>query len=64
MGKIIINNFSKQKDYKAVRMAATILAGCYRERFLAEEADELGVNVGVKTDDATGEKTFTVTDRD
>ena len=64
MGTIIINNLSKQKDYKTVRLAATILAGYFRERFLAEEADELGVSVGVRTDDQTGEKTFTFTDRD
>lgn len=64
MGKIIINNLSKQKDYKTVRLASTILAGYFRDRFLAEEADELGVNVNVKTNDETGEKTFTFTDRD
>ena len=64
MGTIIINNYSKINDDQAVRFAAGILSGAYSEKFLAEEADALNVDVGVRTDDETGARMFTFTDRD
>ena len=36
--------------------------GTLQASLLAEEADELGVNVSIRTDDETGEKTFTFAD--
>ena len=64
MGTIIINNYSRINDDRAVRFAASILSGAFSEKFLSDEADALNVDVGVRTDDETGARMFTFTDRD
>ena len=63
MGTIIINNLSTIKDTLAISMAYDIVAEA-DEDILVSNADALGVNVSIRTDEAQGAKVITITDRD
>lgn len=63
MGKIVINNLSSAPDTCAAMIAYRIL-NYDSEETICRIADDNRVDVDVCTDDTTGEKTFTITDRD
>lgn len=63
MSEIVINNYSSIPDAGAAWIVYLILNGSSAET-ICRLADDAKVDVGVRTDDATGKKTFTVTDRD
>lgn len=63
MGTIIIKNLSTVKDKLAVSMVYDIVAGA-DESILMDNADALGVNVGINTDEVKNAKVITITDRD
>lgn len=63
MREIVIYNHSAIPDASAAWIVYLILNGSGVET-ICRLADDANVTVGVRTDDATGKKTFTVTDRD
>lgn len=63
MGTIIIKNLSTVKDTLAVSMVYDIIAGA-DDNILMDNADALGVNVGIRTDEVQNAKVITITDRD
>ena len=63
MGTIIIKNLSNVKDTLAVSMVYDIIAGA-DDNILMDNADALGVNVGIRTDEVQNAKVITITDRD
>ena len=63
MGTIIIKNLSSIRDTLAVGMAYDIIAGA-DENTLIYNADSLGIDVRVTTDEKTDGKVITITDRD
>ena len=63
MSEIVINNYSAIPDAFAARIVYLILQGS-SPATICRIADLTKVDVGVRTDDATGKKSFTVTDRD
>lgn len=63
MGTIIIKNLSTVKDTLAVSMVYDIIAGA-DDNILMDNADALGVDVGIRTDEEQDAKVITITDRD
>lgn len=63
MSEIVINNYSAIPDAFAARIVYLILQGSSAAT-ICRIADLTKVDVGVRTENATGKKTFTVTDRD
>lgn len=62
MSEIVINNYSAIPDALAAWIVYLILNGSGAGT-ICRLADDAKVDVGVRTDDATGKKTFTITDR-
>ena len=63
MGTIIIKNLSTVKDTLAVSMVYDIIAGA-DDDILMDNADALGVDVRISTDEVKNAKVITITDRD
>lgn len=63
MGTIIIKNLSTVKDKLAVSMVYDIISGA-DDQTLMDDADALGIDVRIRTDEIQSAKVITITDRD
>lgn len=63
MSEIVINNYSAIPDAVCLMLAYRIVNNDSEET-ICRIADDNRVDVGVRTDDAMGKKTFTITNRD